>query len=57
MADFDSVWNALAPKEQAKVLKLLVARVEYDAKEGTVAVTFHASGIKALAEKGMEDAA
>jgi site-specific DNA recombinase len=57
MADFDGVWNALTPKEQAKVLKLLVARVEYDAKEGTVAVTFHASGIKALAEKGMEDAA
>jgi len=56
-ADFDGVWNALSPREQAKVLKLLVARVEYDAAESTVAVTFHPSGIKALGEEQKEEAA
>lgn len=55
--DFDGVWNALSPREQAEALSLLVARVEYDADESTVAVSFHTSGIKALALNHQEDAA
>ena len=34
--------------EQAQALQLLVARVEYDVAESTVAVTFHETGIRAL---------
>jgi site-specific DNA recombinase len=56
-ADFDRVWNALSPREQAEALSLLVARVEYDAVESTIAVTFQPSGIKALALNHREDAA
>jgi site-specific DNA recombinase len=56
-ADFDRVWNALSPREQAEALSLLVARVEYDAAESTIAVTFQPSGIKALALNHQEDAA
>jgi len=49
-ADFDNVWNTLSPRERAKALKLLIARVDYDAAESSVSVTFHPTGIKALAE-------
>jgi site-specific DNA recombinase len=47
-ADFDATWNALSPREQAQALQTLVARVEYDVAESTVAVTFHETGIRAL---------
>jgi site-specific DNA recombinase len=48
LADFDGVWDRLSPREQAKLVGLLVANVAYDAAAGTVAVTFHASGIRGL---------
>ena len=58
MAKFDPVWDSLTPREQAHVIDLLVERVEYDGATGKVAITFHASGIKTLAEEaGEEDAA
>jgi site-specific DNA recombinase len=56
-ADFDNVWGALSPREQAKVLALLVARVEFNAEDSTIAMTFHSSGIKALAQGQFEEAA
>jgi site-specific DNA recombinase len=59
LADFDSVWNALSPKEQARVLTLLIGRVEFDAVDNSIEVSFHPSGIKALGEevRAVEDAA
>jgi site-specific DNA recombinase len=56
-ADFDNVWNALSPREQAQVLELLVARVEFDAADSTVAISFHTSAIKSLAQKKLGEAA
>ena len=56
-ADFDNVWHLLSPREQAQVLALLIARVEFSAAESTVAVTFHPSAIKALAKRQSEEAA
>ena len=56
-ADFSNVWDALSPKEQSDLLALLVAKVEYDAAAGTVAVTFHPCGIKALAGQALQEAA
>ena len=56
-ADFDNVWQTLSPKEQAKLLALLIARVEYDAAESTVTVTFQPSGIKALSQGQLEETA
>lgn len=59
MAKFDPVWDALTPREQVRVIELLVERVEYDGKRGKVAVTFHANGIKTFGEQfaATEDAA
>ncbi len=48
---FDPVWDSLSPREQARVIHLLVERVGYDGEKGTVSVTFRPSGIKALAQE------
>jgi site-specific DNA recombinase len=48
---FDLVWQALTPKEQAQVVQLLVERVDYDGAKGTVAITFHPTGIRTLADE------
>lgn len=46
---FTPVWETLAPREQARIVQLLVQRIDYDGAAGKVAITFHPSGIKALA--------
>ncbi len=60
LAEFDQLWETLAPREQGRVLGLLVERVEYDGQRGSVSLTFHACGIRALAQElanGQEDPA
>jgi site-specific DNA recombinase len=54
VSEFDAVWAALTPKEQARVLALLIERVDYDGKSGNVAITFHPTGIKTLASEVSE---
>ena len=49
LALFDPLWQGLAPGEQARVLGLLVQRVDYDGARGKVAITLHPAGIQALA--------
>jgi site-specific DNA recombinase len=49
LGTFDPVWNALSPREQARIVQLLVERIDYDGARGNVALTFHPAGIKALA--------
>jgi len=49
LAEFDQVWSVLAPGEQARILDLLVERIEYDGPAGNVSITFRPTGIKALA--------
>ena len=48
LADFDALWASLAPREQARVVELLVERVAYDGPGGSVAITFRPSGIRTL---------
>jgi site-specific DNA recombinase len=48
---FDPVWETLSPREQVRIIRLLVQRVDYDGEKGTVSVTFHPAGIKTLAEE------
>ena len=49
LADFDAVWDCLAPREQTRVLELLVEQVSYDAEAGSVSITFRPTGLKSLA--------
>jgi site-specific DNA recombinase len=46
---FDPVWDALTQREQARIVHLLVERVDYDGAAGKVSITFRPSGIKVLA--------
>jgi len=56
-ADFDNVWKALSPREQSQVLGLLVTRVEFDAANSTVAISFHPSAIRSLVLRKQGEAA
>jgi len=49
LSQFDPVWDSLLPREKVRIVRLLVERVEYDGREGKIALTFLPSGIKALA--------
>ncbi|MCC7473956.1 MAG: recombinase family protein [Pirellulales bacterium] len=51
LADFDQLWDSLAPREQARVLELLIERIDYDGQHGSVSLTFHPCGIKALTQE------
>ena len=55
--DFDAVWSNLIPREQARMLNLLLSKVEYDALAGNVSVTFRPNSIRALVERRLEEAA
>ncbi len=48
LADFDAVWDCLAPREQSRVIELLVEHVNYDGDRGNISITFRPSGIKTL---------
>ncbi|MBC7351741.1 MAG: hypothetical protein H5U08_05225 [Thermogutta sp.] len=47
---FDPVWESLSRYEQARLLRLLIERIDYDGRKGAIWITFHASGIKTLAD-------
>jgi site-specific DNA recombinase len=49
LASFASLWPTLPPQEQMRVLDLVVQRVDYDGGKETVAITFHPTGLEALA--------
>ncbi|MCA9119261.1 MAG: recombinase family protein [Planctomycetaceae bacterium] len=57
LAEFDRVWDALQPREQATAIELLVESVAWDAKDETVSITFRPTGIKTLATSDKEHAA
>jgi site-specific DNA recombinase len=51
MSIFDPVWDSLTPREQVRVVQLLVERVDYDGASGKVSITFHPCGIKTLVDE------
>ena len=51
LSAFDPVWGTLTPREQARVVQLLVERVDYDGSQGKVAITFQPTGIQTLADE------
>lgn len=60
LSQFEPVWEQLSPRERARVLQLLIERVDYDGRTGEISITFHLTGIKTLADQlaaEQEDAA
>jgi site-specific DNA recombinase len=51
MAQFDQVWDHLTPAEQVRLVEMVVKQVEYDGQQQMVSLTFHAIGIKTLAQE------
>ena len=51
LTDFESVWASLNLREQTRLLRLLIERIDYDGEEGTISITFHPGGIKAFGER------
>ena len=49
LADFDGVWKKLKSREQAELLQLLIAGVEFDAEDDSISIQFYPTGIKGLA--------
>jgi hypothetical protein len=49
LAGLDPAGAGLTPAEQARLVRLLVARGDYDGERGKVAIAFHAAGLKTLA--------
>ena len=50
LVEFRGVWSTLVPREQSRVLNLLVERVDYDAGRGTVLLSFHSQGFEEMSE-------
>jgi hypothetical protein len=42
-------WEAMSPVQQARVVRLLVSRVDYDGQHGKASITFQPLGLKTLA--------
>ena len=59
LSAFDPVWESLGPREQARIIKLLVERIDYrkTSDGGLISITFRPNGIKTLAEQNEEIAA
>ena len=51
LAGLDAEWETLSPREQARIVQLLVERVDYDGAAQTVSITFHPGGIQTLADE------
>ena len=49
LAAFDPIWEALTPRERVRLVQLVVERVDYDGAAGKIKLTFHPTGLKALA--------
>lgn len=57
LGEFDGVWSNLSPKEQAKLVRMLIQRVDYDANKGSVAITFHPLGLRTIGQRAREEVA
>lgn len=51
LAEFHQTWEALAPRDQARVIELLIERIDYRGAEGQISLTFRPSGIQTLAQE------
>jgi hypothetical protein len=48
---FDHRWATLTPKEAARLVGLIVERVDYDGAKGKVAIAFRPAGIRQLVQE------
>jgi Recombinase zinc beta ribbon domain len=51
LSAFDLLWASLTPREQARIVELLVQRVDFNGATNKVSITFHPTGIKTLVDE------
>ena len=51
LAHFHQTWHALAPRDQARVLELLIERIDYRGQDGQISLTFRPTGIQTLTQE------
>lgn len=51
---FDPLWESLSPTYKAKLIHLLIQRIEYDGANESISLTFHPTGIQALTQLHQE---
>jgi len=52
---FDPLWETLSPAHKAKLVHLLIERIEYDGEDETISLTFHPTGIRTLTAEQREE--
>jgi site-specific DNA recombinase len=50
LAKFDDVWNILSPREQTRIVELLIERIDYDGGTGNIAIKFRQDAVPLLAK-------
>ena len=51
LRQFDDVWGSLTARERARVIRLLIEQIGYDARHEKLSITYHPVGIRAFSEK------
>ncbi len=51
LANFHQTWDSLAPRDQARVIELLIERIDYHGQQGQISLTFRPHGFQALTQE------
>ena len=51
LSQFDDLWESMPIRDRARLIELLIERVDYDGAGSTIKITFHPTGISALGEE------
>ena len=54
LSNFHELWAQLRPKEQARLLALLIEQVDHDGRHGNISITFHPTGIRTLMQESVD---
>ncbi|QDV30244.1 DNA-invertase hin [Planctopirus ephydatiae] len=54
LGSFEGLWKTIQPREQVRLVKLLIDRVDFDGVAGNVAITFHDTGLQSLSPSERE---
>ena len=51
LSQFDDLWESMPIRDRARLIELLIERIDYDGAGGKIKITFHPTGIAALGEE------
>ncbi|AMV35365.1 hypothetical protein VN12_24965 [Pirellula sp. SH-Sr6A] len=54
LIDFDRIWEPLTTREKARLLALVVPKVEFDHSDSTIVISCHDSCVESLEQQPME---